>query len=459
MVMAWWGNQVRNEKTQEALDKYKELNDVTVEGQFYQWNDYWSKMATAAAGNSMPDLIQMDYSYIDQYVENGQLLDLTPYIESGALDVSNIPDNVLQMGVVGDGNYGIAAGVSGNCLFYNKTVTDEAGVTIKDNMTYDEFVEIAKTVTEKTGYRAKLIQDVNYMGEWARAEGIPIVEAKMPVDSADAYVPFFQMVADGIEEGWHLTPENIVERGENLTFPDSAVSYFKGMMGQPRWGFPKELQRVVLKGETPITCRPGELLLPMDFDAARERLKQFVPKPDWRMVISWCFYPKVVEDFLKSRREYGYITRLGSHVYFHGLAEGETNRVEIEDGKTLVIKYLGKSELNPDGTRNVFFELNGIRREVSVQDKSAKVTVESIPMADPNDLSHVGASIPGLVSKILVKQGEKVKRNQVLAVVEAMKMETNVIALMDGEMDQILVKEGKEIKAGELLMTVKTVKE
>lgn len=207
------GNQVRNEKTQEALDKYKELNDVTVEGQFYQWNDYWSKMATAAAGNSMPDLIQMDYSYIDQYVENGQLLDLTPYIESGALDVSNIPDNVLQMGVVGDGNYGIAAGVSGNCLFYNKTVTDEAGVTIKDNMTYDEFVEIAKTVTEKTGYRAKLIQDVNYMGEWARAEGIPIVEAKMPVDSADAYVPFFQMVADGIEEGWHLTPENIDATG------------------------------------------------------------------------------------------------------------------------------------------------------------------------------------------------------------------------------------------------------
>lgn len=161
----------------------------------------------------MPDLIQMDYSYIDQYVENGQLLDLTPYIESGALDVSNIPDNVLQMGVVGDGNYGIAAGVSGNCLFYNKTVTDEAGVTIKDNMTYDEFVEIAKTVTEKTGYRAKLIQDVNYMGEWARAEGIPIVEAKMPVDSADAYVPFFQMVADGIEEGWHLTPENIDATG------------------------------------------------------------------------------------------------------------------------------------------------------------------------------------------------------------------------------------------------------
>lgn len=213
LVMAWWGNQVRNEKTQEALDKYKELNDVTVEGQFYQWNDYWSKMATAAAGNSMPDLIQMDYSYIDQYVENGQLLDLTPYIESGALDTSNIPDNVLEMGKVQDGIYGIAGGVSGNCLFYNKTVTDEAGVTIKDNMTLDEFIDVAKQVTEKTGYRAKLIQDVNYMGEWARAEGIPIVEAKLPVDSADAYVPFYQIVADGIADGWHLTPENIDATG------------------------------------------------------------------------------------------------------------------------------------------------------------------------------------------------------------------------------------------------------
>lgn len=252
-----------------------------------------------------------------------------------------------------------------------------------------------------------------------------------------------------------LTPENIVERGETLNFPDSAISYFKGMMGQPQWGFPKDLQRVVLKGEEAITCRPGELLPPMDFKAAEERLKEFVPEPDWRMVISWCFYPKVVEEFLKNRKEYGYITRLGSHVFFHGLAEGETSRVNIEDGKTLVIKYLGKGDLNSDGTRNVFFELNGIRRVIAVPDQNSKVTVESIPMADPADLSHVGASIPGLVSQIHVKPGEKVEKNQVLAVVEAMKMETNVIALMDGVIDEILIKEGKEIKAGELLMTIK----
>ena len=213
LVMAWWGNQVRNEKTQAVLDKYQEKEGVAVEGQFYQWNDYWSKMATAAAGKSMPDLIQMDYSYIDQYVDKGQLLDLTPYIESGALDTTNIPENVLEMGKVKDGIYGIAGGVSGNCLFYNKTVTDELGITMKDNMNLEEFIEIAKEVTEKTGYRAKLIQEVNYMGVWARAEGIPIVEAKMPVEQAEAYEPFFQILADGIEDGWCITPDNVDSTG------------------------------------------------------------------------------------------------------------------------------------------------------------------------------------------------------------------------------------------------------
>ena len=132
LTMAWWGNQVRNEATQNALDKYHELNpNVTVDGQFYQWNDYWGKLSTSAAGKTMPDVIQMDYFYIDQYVQNNQLLDLTPYIESGALDVSNISDNVLAMGEIGDGNYGIAAGLNAGCLLYNKTLLDENGMQIR----------------------------------------------------------------------------------------------------------------------------------------------------------------------------------------------------------------------------------------------------------------------------------------------------------------------------------------
>lgn len=210
LSMAWWGNQVRNERTQEVLDKYHEENpEVTIEGQFFQWADYWNKMATSAAGGNMTDLLQMDISAITQYVEKEQLLDLTPYIESGALDVSNVPENVLMMGEVNGGNYGIAAGVNSPCLFYNKTLTDELGITVKDNMTYDEFVEIAKQVTEETGYRAKVFYDGYMIKEWLRGEGIEVPADRMPVDSAEDYVPYFKMLEDGVKEGYIITPDVI----------------------------------------------------------------------------------------------------------------------------------------------------------------------------------------------------------------------------------------------------------
>ena len=252
-----------------------------------------------------------------------------------------------------------------------------------------------------------------------------------------------------------LTPENIVERGKALTFPDSVVSYFKGMMGQPAWGFPEDLQKVVLKGEEPITCRPGELLKPIDWDDAWEQVRKFCPNADLRTVIAWCFYPKVVEEYCRHEKEYGYLTRMGSHVFFNGMALGETNMINIEDGKTLVIKYVGLGDYNDDGTRNVQFELNGMRREVAVKDPRAAVTANSVVLADPEDKSQIGASIPGLVSKINIKPGDKVKENQVLAVIEAMKMETSVVARMDGEIDKVLIKEGSNVKAGELLITMK----
>lgn len=251
-----------------------------------------------------------------------------------------------------------------------------------------------------------------------------------------------------------LTPENIVERGESLTFPDSVVSYFKGMMGQPPCGFPEDIQRVVLKGEQPITCRPGELLEPVDFEAVREQIAAIHPNPDMRDVISYCLYPKVMEDFWRYDREYGYLMRMGSHVFFYGMQVGETTQINIEDGKTLVIKYLGLGDRNEDGTRNVFFELNGSRREVAVPDQNAEATANTVVMADTKDKRQIGASIPGMVTKISVKPGDEVEENQVLAVIEAMKMETSVVARMSGKIEEVFVKEGSTVKAGELLLTI-----
>ncbi len=253
-----------------------------------------------------------------------------------------------------------------------------------------------------------------------------------------------------------LTPENIVEKGAALSYPDSVVSYFKGMMGQPAWGFPKDLQKIVLKGEEPISVRPGALLPPADFEAAKEHLcKVCGHEPSERDVISWLTYPKVLEDYFKNRAEYGYLTRLGSHVYFHGLAVGETNRVNIEDGKTLVIKYLGLGDANEDGTRVVQFELNGMRREINVLDKHAKASVHAVEKADPDDPMQVGASIPGAVSKVLVKKGDEVKENDVLLIIEAMKMETSVVARADGVVGEVKVEAGDSVVAGQLLMTLK----
>ena len=251
-----------------------------------------------------------------------------------------------------------------------------------------------------------------------------------------------------------LTPETIVEKGEGLAFPDSAVSYFSGMMGQPAGGFPEELQRVVLKGKEPITCRPGELLEPVDFEKKRREMMSFDPDPSWRGVLSYCLYPKVVEDFVRKRKEFGYIVRLGSHVFFHGLAVGETNKVNIADGKTLVIKYLGLGEVDAEGMRTVSFELNGIRRDVQVPDEAAQKNIVKVPMADPEDKSQVGASIPGAVSKIAVKVGDTVEKNQTLLTIEAMKMETAVTARMGGRIASIEIREGDTVKGGQLLLTI-----
>ena len=253
----------------------------------------------------------------------------------------------------------------------------------------------------------------------------------------------------------NLTAENIVEKGANLNFPDSAVSYFKGMMGQPEGGFPEALQKIILKGEEPITCRPGELLDPIDFDEIRAIVSKYVKEPTMQDLVSYVMYPKVMEDYYKIQKKYGKLQNLDTPVFFKGMVPGETTFVDIEDGKTLVIRYVGLGALNENGTRQVIFELNGIRRELEILDNVAAESTAKVVLADPDDTKQVGSSIPGMVSKVNVKPGEAVKENQVLAIIEAMKMETSVVALQDGVIDEVLIEVGQSVKAGELLIKLK----
>ena len=253
-----------------------------------------------------------------------------------------------------------------------------------------------------------------------------------------------------------LEPENILEKGAHLTYPDSVISYFKGMMGQPPHGFPKELQKLVLKGEEPITCRPGELLPPADFEAIKKEIEPFVPHDvHMRDVLSYCIYPKVMKEYWEHEKEYGYLSRMSSHIFFNGFALGERNTVSIDKGKDLVIRYIGLGDINyEEGTRSVIFELNGSRRIVHVADPSIETKKSDIHMADPQDKSHCGASIPGMVSKINIQVGDTVHKNDTLGVIEAMKMETAVMARMEGVVKEIHVSEGDTVKAGQLLFTL-----
>ena len=167
-----------------------------------------------------------------------------------------------------------------------------------------------------------------------------------------------------------LTPENIYEKAQNLAFPDSVVTYFKGMMGQPEGGFPKKLQKIVLKGEEPITCRPGELLPPEDFDKIDKYLREkYKFEPTNRQLLSYALYPEVYENYIKFNLDYGNLSRMGSDIFFHGLREGETCEIEVAEGRTLIVQLVEIGKVDDEGYRTLNFEINGNRREIKIKDK------------------------------------------------------------------------------------------
>lgn len=258
----------------------------------------------------------------------------------------------------------------------------------------------------------------------------------------------------------NLDENNIYEKGKNLTFPDSVVSYFKGMMGQPMGGFPEKLQKLVLKGEKPIDKRPGEILPPEDFEKINEYLsKKYKREFSNEEQLSYALYPDVYEDYLKYLKDNGNFTCIGSDVFFHGLREGETCEIDIAEGKTLIIQLLEIGKVDSEGYRYVVFEVNGNRRDVRIKDKASMEAAnsyeEGVTMADPDNEKEIGASIPGTIVKILVNAGDAVKEGESLVAIEAMKMETNITAGEDGIIDGIFVKENQQVKSGQLLMSFK----
>ncbi|WP_078409347.1 pyruvate carboxylase [Priestia abyssalis] len=251
----------------------------------------------------------------------------------------------------------------------------------------------------------------------------------------------------------NLTEDDVYERGETLDFPDSVVELFEGYLGQPHGGFPKELQRIILKGKEPITVRPGELLEPVDFQEIKETLYHSLNRPvTSHEVIAHALYPKVFMEYQKTVEQYGDISVLDTPTFLYGMRLGEEIEVEIEKGKTLIVKLVSIGEPQADGTRILYFELNGQSREVIIKDESIKTTVQTRAKADAGNQNHIGASMPGTVLKLLVEKGEKVSKGDHLMITEAMKMETTVQAPFSGTVQDIYVKNGDAIQTGDLLL-------
>lgn len=251
----------------------------------------------------------------------------------------------------------------------------------------------------------------------------------------------------------NLTEESIYERGETIDFPDSVIEFFQGYLGQPYQGFPERLSKIILKDKEAITCRPGELLEPVDFEAIASKLKnKFGRTFSFEELLSYVLYPKVFEEYVEHYQIYGDISGLDTLTFFYGMRLGEEISVDIERGKTLIIKLISIGQVQQDGTRTLYFELNGHPREINIVDQAVQTDVVTKEKADPTNPDHIGATMPGTVMKIIVQEGEQVKKGEHLIVTEAMKMETTIQAPKDGKIVKILVAEKESIAAGDLLI-------
>ena len=254
-----------------------------------------------------------------------------------------------------------------------------------------------------------------------------------------------------------MTPADVLKLNEkhDVAFPNSVVEMFSGVLGVPPEGWPEKVQKIFLRGAKPVKGRPGAGMPAVDFMQEKEALEKktghTISDDD---LLSYLLYPDVFLKFDKFRQMHSDISVLPTLAFFYGLKSGEEITVEIEPGKTLIIKFMTASDAHPDGTRTLFFELNGQPREVKIRDKALRVVERAHPKADPADPGQVGALTAGIISGIAVQLNQSVDRGAKLMTLEAMKMQSNIYAPIAGRVSKLLVSPGQNVEAKDLLVTI-----
>ncbi len=258
------------------------------------------------------------------------------------------------------------------------------------------------------------------------------------------------MIANG------LTPAEVLERGRDLTFPDSVIDFFEGRIGRPPNGFPEQLQRLVLKGRKPLDRRPGAELDSANFEATRAELQEKLDREPTRAeCLTYLLYPRVYLAFLEAQTKHGlHVELLPTTAFFHGMGLGQEIHVEIDRGQGLVIRLVAIGDADSEGRRAVFFDLNGQPRRIFVHDRTLGIQIERHAKADPDDSNQVGAPLPGLIASHAHAEGDHVAAGERLCVIEAMKMESNVTAPLEGRIKKIHLAIGEPVETGDLLITL-----
>jgi pyruvate carboxylase len=253
----------------------------------------------------------------------------------------------------------------------------------------------------------------------------------------------------------NLTKEDILQKGHTLSFPESVISLFKGDIGQPVGGFNSELQKIILKDVKPYTDRPNEHLKPIDLEAEFERFQhQFGDEVTYTDLLSYMMYPKVFEEYYQKRKEYGEVWLIPTVNFFYGLRNDEEAIIEIDKGKSILVRLLTCSDPDEDGKRKVFMRLNGQTRIIEIKDQSRKVVSHENEKADRSNKRHIAAPLQGKLSQLLIKEGDEVKANQPLFIIEAMKMETTITATGQGVVNRVVLQPGKMVKADDLVLEI-----
>ncbi|TAE59791.1 MAG: pyruvate carboxylase, partial [Bacteroidetes bacterium] len=252
----------------------------------------------------------------------------------------------------------------------------------------------------------------------------------------------------------NLSREDVLTRGWELSFPDSVKSFFRGDLGQPYGGFPKELQEMVLKGEKPFTDRPNVHLPPVDFDREFHLFQQQFPDPRMSFLdfLSWKLYPRVFQGYYDHLMQYDEVSKIPTPAFFFPMKPNEEILVRIEPGKRLLIQYLYSLAPNDEGNRTVYFRINGQTRAVEIRDHSVAVSKQVNKKIAGGNTREVGCPLQGRLTRVLVRDGETIRKNQPLFVIEAMKMESTVTSPTEGKVEKVHLKEGVMVEQDDLVV-------